>query len=111
MLQKRLSVLLVGALMLALTAAPALAQGKPEDVPRGQVEQGPDNANSICSFSGLNDHDPEEPPGGQVQSYGQIVGALAKIGVHINAGPGPAAPGIECNGHLHPWPENPPQEG
>ena len=109
MLQKRLTVLLVGALMLALSAAPALAQGKPEDVPRGQVEQGPANANSICSFSGLND-DPEVT-GGQVQSYGQIVGALAKLGVHINAGPGPAAPGTDCNGHLHPWPENPPPEG
>ncbi len=105
MLQKRLSVLLMGALMLALTAAPALAQGKPQDVPRGQVERGPAHANSICSFSGLNDtpDDPEE--GGQVQSYGQIVGTLVKLGVHVNAGPGPAAPGTECNGHLSPYPE------
>jgi len=105
MLQKRLSVMLLGALMLALTAAPALAQGKPEDVPRGQFEQARDHANSICSFSGLNDvpDDPEE--GGQVQSYGQIVGSLAKLDIHINAGPGPAAPGLECNGHLSPYPE------
>jgi hypothetical protein len=108
-LRNRLLVLLMGALMMALSAAPALAQGKPEDVPRGQVEQGPAHANSICSFSGLNDHDPEEPPGGQVQSYGQIVGALAKEGIHVNAGPGPAAPGTECNGHLAPLQEGNPE--
>jgi hypothetical protein len=91
--------------MMALMAAPALALGKPQDVPRGQVEQGPAHANSICSFSGLNDtpDDPEE--GGQVQSYGQIVGTLAKLGIHANAGPGRAAPGTECNGHLSPYPE------
>ncbi len=102
MLQKRLSVLLVGALMLALSAAPALAQGKPLDVPRGQVEQGPENANSECSFSGLNDFDPNEPPGGQTQSYGQIVSSLAKIGVNLNAEEGRAVPGFACNGHLSP---------
>jgi poly(3-hydroxybutyrate) depolymerase len=102
---KRTVSLLAMLAMVALTAAPALAQGKPLDVPRGQVEQGPAHANSICSFSGLNDtpDDPEE--GGQVQSYGQIVGTLAKLGVHVNAGPGPAAPGTECNGHLSPYPE------
>jgi hypothetical protein len=38
--------------MVALGAVPALAQG--------QVEQGTDHANSICSFSGLNDT-PEAP--------------------------------------------------
>jgi hypothetical protein len=103
MLQKRLSVLLVGALMLALSAAPALAQGKPDDVPR--VEQGPDNANSECSFSGLNDFDPNEPPGGRTQSYGQIVAGAAKNGAHVNAGPGRAAPGFACNGHLAPLQE------
>ena len=86
--------------MLALSAAPAQGQGKPQDVPRGQVEQGPDSANSECSFSGLND-DPEVT-GGQVQSYGQIVAGAAKNGAHVNAGPGPAAPGLACNGHLAP---------
>jgi hypothetical protein len=109
MLQRRLSVLLTGALMLALTAAPALAQGKPQDVPRGQVEQGPAHANSICSFSGLNDTPDDPKEGGQVQSYGQIVAGAAKIGVHANAGPGPAAPGTQCNAHLYPYPPGPPE--
>jgi hypothetical protein len=101
-MKKRLSVLLMGLLMLALTAAPALAQGQPQ----GQVERGPEHANSICSFSGLND-DPEEEGigGGRTQSYGQIVGKLVKFGVNVNAGPGPAAPGTFCNGHLFPYPE------
>ncbi len=73
-MRKRLLVLMMAATMLAVSAAPALAQGKPEDVPRGQTEQGPEHARSICSFSGLNDFDPEEqPPGGQTQSYGQEV--------------------------------------
>ena len=54
--------------MLALSAA--LAQG--------QGERGLDHANSICSFSGLNDvpNDPEE--GDRVQSYGQNVRAGGK---------------------------------
>jgi hypothetical protein len=41
------STLLIGLLMMAMSSAPALAQG--------QVERGPDHANSICSFSGQND--------------------------------------------------------
>ena len=102
---KRIVLLLSMLAMMALLAAPALAQGKPQDVPRGQVERGPAHANSICSFSGLNDEPDHPEEGGQVQSYGQIVGTLAKLGVHVNAGPGPAAPGIECNGHTHPYPE------
>jgi hypothetical protein len=76
--------------MLALTAAPALAQGQPQ----GQVERGPDHANSICSFSGLND-DPAE--GGRVQSYGQIVREGGKAFV--------PSPGLLCNGHRFPYPE------
>lgn len=100
-MRNRMLGLMLAAMLLAVSAAPALAQGNPQ----GQVEQGPDHANSICSFSGLNDHDPEEPPGGQTQSYGQVVSTLVKIGVHVNAGPGRAAPGEECNGHLMPYPE------
>jgi hypothetical protein len=94
-------VLLMGALMVALSATPALAQGRPADVPRGQVEQGPAHANSICSFSGLNDtpDDPEE--GGQVQSYGQIVRAGGKAFV--------PSPGEACNGHLSPLQEGNPE--
>jgi hypothetical protein len=85
-MKKRLSVLLMGLLMLALSAAPALAQG--------QVERGPEHANSICSFSGLNDtpNDPEE--GGRVQSYGQIVSQGGKDQV--------PSPGSACNGHRSP---------
>ena len=100
--------LLMGALMLALSAAPAFAVAPHKTVP-GLPEQGTDHANSICAFSGLNDVplDPEE--GGLVQSYGQIVGSLAKIGVHVNAGPGPAAPGTQCNAHLYPYPPGPPE--
>ena len=70
-MKKRLSVLLMGLLMLALSAAPALAQG--------QVEQGTEHAKSICSFSGQNDTpNAPAPEGGRVQSYGQLVrqGAL-----------------------------------
>ena|SRR5918998_5632397 len=65
--------------------------------PQGQVERGPAHANSICSFSGLNDFDPEEPPGGQVQSYGQDVRSGGKAFV--------PSPGTLCNGHLFPYPE------
>ncbi len=57
----------VCALALAgLSTSPAFAAG--------QVERGTEHANSICSFSGLND-DPREayPHGGRVQSYGQLV--------------------------------------
>ncbi|MFD5277287.1 hypothetical protein ACFWIX_06955 [Pseudarthrobacter sp. NPDC058362] len=89
--------------LLGLGGGPALA-GPPEDVPRGQTERGPENANSICSFSGLNDNpDAPFPEGGQVQSYGQII----RI-----PGIGPAdlkawgeTPALLCNGHLMPWPE------
>ena len=77
------------AMSVFLVAPAALAQG--------QVERGPDHANSICSFSGLNDtpDDPEE--GGRVQSYGQIVRAGFKSEV--------PSPGVACNGHLNPYPE------
>lgn len=78
------------AALLGLQAGPAFAAG--------QVEKGPDHANSICSFSGLND-DPnaEYPEGGRVQSYGQIV----KLGLKAYA----PSPGMLCNGHNFPYPE------
>ncbi len=96
-MKKRLSVMLMGALMLALSAAPALAQG--------QVERGPEHANSICSFSGLND-DPAE--GGRVQSYGQIVryGGIEPSAIKS----GPPSPGFFCNGHRFPLQEGVPEE-
>jgi hypothetical protein len=85
---KRYVVLLaVMSLLMVALAVPAFAQGK--------VEQGPQHARSICSYSGLNDHDPEEPPGGRTQSYGQEV-----RGGHIEPSEvksGPPSPGFFCN--------------
>jgi hypothetical protein len=50
-------------------------------------------ANSICSFSGLDDLDFEAPVDpGVVQSFGQVV---------RHAGPLGGVPGQECNGHLN----------
>jgi poly(3-hydroxybutyrate) depolymerase len=86
---KRIILLVSMMAMLAMLAAPALAQG--------QVERGPAHANSICSFSGLND-EPDDPlEGGRVQSYGQIVKAGGKAFA--------PSPGTLCNGHLFPYPE------
>ena len=79
--------LAVMALLMVALAVPAFAQG--------QVERGPEHARSICSYSGLNDHDPEEPPGGRTQSYGQEV-----RGGHIEPSEvksGPPSPGFFCN--------------
>ncbi len=99
---KRIVLLLALLAMTALLAAPALAQGKPQDVPRGQVEMGPQHANSICSFSGLNHVHPGEPPTGRTQSYGQLVR-------HGYVDPTDKTtierPGVLCNGHLFPFPE------
>jgi hypothetical protein len=85
---KRYVVLLaVMSLLMVALAVPAFAQG--------QVERGPEHARSICSFSGLNDHDPEEPPGGRTQSYGQEV-----RGGHIEPSEvksGEPSPGTLCN--------------
>ena len=82
--------------LVGMAAGPASA-AKPDDVPRGQVEQGVDTARSICAYSGLND-DPEEafPFDGQVQSYGQLVKRGFKT-VFPN-------PGVACN------PNTPPME-
>jgi len=88
-------------LALAGLSAGPVSAAPPADVPRGQVEMGPQHANSICSFSGLNDVPDDPMEGGQVQSYGQII---------KNPGIGPAdlkaageTPALLCNGHLLPW--------
>jgi hypothetical protein len=91
---KRIVLLVAMLAMVAFLAAPALAQG--------QVEQGTDHANSICSFSGLNDVPDDPVEGGRVQSYGQIVAAGGKAEV--------PSPGMLCNGHLFPYPEAFPPE-
>ena len=94
---KRYVVMLaVMALLMVALAVPAFA------APQGQTERGPEHANSICSFSGLNDYDPREPPGGQVQSYGQDVRSGGKAFA--------PSPGTLCNGHLFPYPEAFPDE-
>jgi hypothetical protein len=63
---------------------------------QGQTERGPENAKSICSFSGLND-DPEEafPDDGRTQSYGQLVrkGVIPPSLVKS----GEPSPGTLCN--------------
>jgi hypothetical protein len=72
-----------------------------QDNAQGRVEMGPDHANSICSFSGLNDVplDPEE--GGRVQSFGQIVRQIGVAPLKAED----EFPGVLCNGHLFPYPE------
>jgi hypothetical protein len=81
--------------IVGLGAGPANAEG--------QVERGPEHANSICSFSGLNDEpEAEFPEGGRVQSYGQLVSQDLKSGL--------PSPGTLCNGHLFPYPEGFPEE-
>ena len=97
-MMKRIVLLAAMLAMMALLAAPALAQGPPENP---GVESGTDHARSICSFSGLNDFDPEEesPYDTQVQSYGQLVEQGYKDTVFA------PSPGLLCNGHLFPYPE------
>lgn len=81
--------------LMGMATAPASAAG--------QVERGPDHANSICSFSGQNDVPDDPVEGGRVQSYGQIVKAGFKADV--------PSPGMLCNGHNFPYPEAFPEEG
>jgi len=92
-----LSVMAIMAVIVAMSAFPVFAQG--------QVEQGPEHANSICSFSGLND-DPNE--GGRTQSYGQLVrqGVIEPSAVKS----GPPSPGFFCNGNRFPLQEGGPEE-
>jgi hypothetical protein len=93
-LMKRIVLLVAMLAMVAFWAAPALAQG--------QVEQGTDHANSICSFSGLNDVPDDPVEGGRVQSYGQGVsqGALDPTDKETVE-----RPGVLCNAHRFPYPE------
>jgi hypothetical protein len=97
----------VMALLMAAMATPAFA------APQGQVERGPEHANSICSYSGLNDtpDDPEE--GGQVQSYGQLVrqGFIAPSELERpTSKAGAPSPGFFCNAHNFPLQEGSPEE-
>src|SRR5215203_4915479 len=99
---KRYVVMLaVMALLMVALAVPAFAAAPVKEVP-GLPEQGPAHANSICSFSGLNDVPLDLEEGGLVQSYGQIVAVGGKAEV--------PSPGMLCNGHLFPYPEAFPPE-
>ena len=90
-----LSAAVCTAALIGLQSAPAFAAG--------QVERGTEHANSICSFSGLNDVPDDPIEGGRVQSYGQLVAAGLKAVL--------PSPGELCNAHLFPYPEAFPEEG
>jgi hypothetical protein len=100
-LKRYVLMLAVMALLMVALAMPAFAVAPQKTVP-GLPEQGTDHANSICSFSGLNDEplDPEE--GGLVQSYGQIVAAGFLDPTDKTT---MERPGVLCNAHTHPYPE------
>jgi hypothetical protein len=94
-MKRIVSLLAMLAMMVFLAAPVALAQG--------QVEMGPAHAKSICSFSGLNDHDPLEPPGGRTQSYGQDVRQHSDDSIDPSVvKSGPPSPGTFCNPHKAP---------
>ena len=92
--------------LMGMTTAPAFAAG--------QVERGTEHANSICSFSGLNDVPDDPIEGGQVQSFGQIIAFGNKNDIpDLSAAALRAAgefPGNLCNGHKFPYPEGFPEE-
>ena len=84
---KRVVLLVAMLAMMAILAAPALAQGPPENP---GVETGADHARSACAFSGLNDEPEAEPPdGGRTQTYGQLVRQGLKQFL--------PSPGVACN--------------
>ena len=86
--KKMLAVALCATAVMGVSGNAAYAQG--------QVEQGPEHANSICSFSGLNDTpDDPAPEGGRVQSYGQLVQQDA-LEPSVNRSGG-ESPGNLCN--------------
>jgi hypothetical protein len=96
-MKKRLSVMLLALLLLALSAA-TTAQAKSDQSCRDRngdgrcdnAEKGTDKARSACSFSGINDN-PDDPTGtayqGQTQNYGQLV-KKGDFGVFEGANPG-----------------------
>jgi len=90
----------------AIAGATASAAFAGEVTGNGKDTQGPAHANSICVFSGQNDHpegDPEEGPPGRTQSYGQDVRMGSADPRSENPGKvGQGAftlhPGFACNG-------------
>lgn len=93
--------LVVATCVLAITAVGASAALAGEVNGKGEPIPAPDNANSICVFSGQND-DPNAPlvldfdiapngPGGRTQTYGQLV----RMGL---LSPAVVTPGQTCRG-------------
>ena len=98
MIRRKASVLLAVCAMTIGMAVRTASAG--EVIGTGEETAGPDHANSICVFSGLND-DPDAPlvldfelapngPGGISQSYGQ--------NVTLGADPQVFDPGDACRG-------------
>lgn len=91
------------AIPICTTALVGLMVGPANAGAKGQVERGPEHANSICSFSGLNDEPDHPEEGGRVQSFGQIVRFGGLVPSQIKSGP--PSPGFFCNGHRFPLQE------
>jgi hypothetical protein len=85
----------VGTLALMLAAVSAGSAFAGEITGNGKPTAAPANANSECSFSGLDD--PDADVFGRTQNWGQLSkeqrAFLESIGV---------TPGTACNGHLSP---------
>ena len=101
--KRTLTALCCAVVMAGASVAPVFAG---EITGNGKPTAGPDNANSICVFSGKND-DPNAPlsldftiapngPGGPSQSYGQDV-KIAKATIP-NFSPSDFNPGDACRG-------------
>ena len=84
---------LVVALVLAAAGAGSALAG--EITGNGKPTAAPDNANSECSFSGLDD--PDADIFGRTQNWGQLPKELRAFFESIGM-----APGTACNGHLAP---------
>lgn len=97
---KRVLVIPLAVAAVGLGAVPAYAGNTPDNA-QGKHEQGLPHSNSICAASGLNDEPLDPNEGGRVQSYGQII----RVTGALKTEDGRALPGLECNGHLMPWPE------
>ena len=102
--KSRLGIALSTAVLLGSLSLGSVLAG--EVTGKGDVTRGPENANSICVFSGQNDH-PEAPltldrtlapdgPGGRTQNWGQLV---STFGIPGNA---PFNPGASCRGGSNP---------
>lgn len=97
----RLLVIPLAVAAVGVGAVPASAANTPDNA-QGKHEQGLPHSNSICAASGLNDEPLDPKEGGRVQSYGQII----RFTGALKTPDGRALPGLECNGHLMPWPES-----